>query len=393
MRRYGRLPEDTDDVELPRYSRPIGVARGPVRGPSATDPGDSIGVLRPFAGLLNGPVELGGGAFPTFSYLILQPLVVERILEGGARTLETDRPEREERDRAETTPELRIYHLLRGDSGSTKVDNSTIRGKRLERRPGRTERTDDHPEPIRDVTVLETPRSRGKGWGVRADRPTGPLRDATVLKAPRMVVPATGYTGSDSTLGRSGRASSRGARLADEGPRGTGERQTLSPPSTTSSITNTVVQQPALIPAVARPGTDDTSTSASSSRERDASGSEDDTTSGFPHTTRSDRDRPTGKRGPELTLVTARPAPGREEPRGPGPDGESGYGPGERSGSGTGGKPPSAWTEREGSAPQPRSPPTMTSLLDNTTEMNRLVDRLYREFQRKTRIERERRGL
>lgn len=35
----------------------------------------------------------------------------------------------------------------------------------------------------------------------------------------------------------------------------------------------------------------------------------------------------------------------------------------------------------------------MTELFDDTVEMNRFVDRLYREFQRKERIERERRGL
>jgi hypothetical protein len=50
-------------------------------------------------------------------------------------------------------------------------------------------------------------------------------------------------------------------------------------------------------------------------------------------------------------------------------------------------------TGRAGPERRPGQETTMAALLDDTTEMNRLVDRLYREFQRKSRIERERRGL
>lgn len=70
------MPEEQSEVRLPRFSRPIGLARSWGREVLPQPRGGMIGVLTPFTGLLDLRVKPGGEMFPVLSYLVLRPLLI-----------------------------------------------------------------------------------------------------------------------------------------------------------------------------------------------------------------------------------------------------------------------------------------------------------------------------
>lgn len=80
------MPEEQSDVRLPRFSRPIGVARSWGREVLPQQRGGMIGVLTPFTGLLDLRVKPGDEMSPVLSYLVLRPLLIgERSDTDGSR--------------------------------------------------------------------------------------------------------------------------------------------------------------------------------------------------------------------------------------------------------------------------------------------------------------------
>lgn len=374
---------DEDEIELPRYCRPIGVARGPVTDAPNTEFSGYIGVLSPFAGVLNGPVEADRGPSPAFSYLTLGPLVIERVLERESVTVRA-----EESDRPETAEELRVRHLLWRDPTAPEAD-----------RPAPS----DPSEPIREVAV---PGTAAPGEGTpddRTDTPAGAIRNVSVLGNRDLTVlerfyagaPSAGDRGEDPRPDRTG-APSRGEHLTiQETPR-SDEQPTLSPSMTMTTVTDTTVQRsPPARPGPLRPVVEKTSerpaTASPGRGSHDRSDNSADTDLGV-RTTPASQERPRSERSPELTVVAARPAGENDETR-LGTEGERVNGLYPRDRSTLDGDRPAGRTRREGPPQRPPQEITMTELFDDTVEMNRFVDRLYREFQRKERIERERRGL
>lgn len=411
--------DDTEDIELPRYSRPIGVARGPVAEPSATASSatasnESLGVLTPFAGLLGGPTEPGGYAAPAFSYLALRPLVVERLLERESVTVRSEASPRAEPDRPGTTGELRVRHLLRSDPGGVLdrsdrpepsettgsptppgTDRSVVDDLRSALRPG----PEGSPGPVRDLTVLDSDRSGDAKSDRRSERPVEPIRNVTVLERIRSREPSATDPDRESATGRD-EVSIPAERRPDGSPEA-GDPPTLSLPPTVTAVTNTTVRRSVPPPPAPgsgsvdiRPGAASGPTaSAAGDGSRDAVGDGETPAPAPARTTLAAQARVPAEGRPELTVVTARPGPGSDGSESPGTDGDRTNGQGTRTGSPPGGDRFTGRTGREGPPQRPRQDTTMEALFDDTVEMNRLVDRLYREFQRKTRVERERRGL
>lgn len=85
------MSEEEDEFELPRFSRPIGIATSPSPVPREDrleSRNGSIGVLNPFGGVLTLRTEPGLGTSLSLSYLTLRPLVFqERSNQSVVRTL------------------------------------------------------------------------------------------------------------------------------------------------------------------------------------------------------------------------------------------------------------------------------------------------------------------
>lgn len=376
---------DGDEIELPRYSRHVGVVRGPVADQVNPGVGGSIGVLGLFAGVLNGPAETDRGPSPAFSYLTLGPSVVERLLERETVTVRT-----EDSDRPESAGELRVRHLLWGDPRTSETDRTTSRGAR---------------EPVEETTVLDIAAPGEVTAGDRTGTPDDAIRNVTVLGSRELTVldrvdtmaPLAVDRSVDPTPNRTGSPPSEQSRTVRNTPI-SGEEPALST-TTVTNVTDTTVRRASPVRPASRSDStprrveaeSERSTRAPSERgSRDTSDHGDDADLAV-RTASPSRERPPSVGGPELTVVSARPAETGETRR-PGTEGERTNGTAPGDGRALDGDRPAVRPRREASV-SPRATTTMTALLEDTTEMNRLVDRLYREFQRKERIERERRGL
>lgn len=410
MRRNERLPDDTEDIELPRYSRYIGVARGPVADPAAAASTGAFGILTPFVGVLGGPMEPGGHAAPAFSYLALRPLVLERVVERESVIVRSEISPRVEPDRPETRGDLRVRHLLRNDPVPPGIDRSAIDEPRSvvdePRSVPRAER-ESSPGAVRDLAVLDTVRSRDAASDDRPERPAEPIRNVTVLGDERLtVLERIGSREPPATDPDREPATDRGelpppvARRPD-GSTGAGDPPTLSPPPTVRTVTNTTVRRSTIPPPAPGTGNVGLRIGAASGPTapsigdgpRNLAGDREAMAPAPARTTLAAPARSPAAGSPELTVVTARSGPERGGAEPPGTDGDRTNGRGTRTGSPLGGDRPVGRNGREGPPQRPRQDTTMEALFDDSVEMNRLVDRLYREFQRKTRIERERRGL
>lgn len=378
---------DEDEIELPRYSRHIGVVRGPVADPANPGDGGSIGVLGPFAGVLNESVRIDRGASPAFSYLTLGPLVVEQLLERETVTVRS-----EGSDRPETTDELRVRHLLWGDPRTSETDRPT---------------SEDAPEPVEELTVLDTATPGEVRVDDRTGTPADAIRNVTVLGGRDLTVlervdtsaPPAGDRSVAPTPSRTRSPTLEQPRTDRDTPISDDEPPSPTMRPTVTNVTHTTVRHSSPVRPVSPPDApprrveEESERSATTPSERDPRATSDrgDDADLAVRTASPSRERPPSDRGPELTVVSARPAETGETRR-PGTDGAhtNGAAPGD-------GRTPDS--DRPAARPRPGPPSrgprkntTMTALLEDTTEMNRLVDRLYRELQRKERIERERRG-
>ena len=391
-------------MKLPRYSRLIAVVHEPAQRAPVTHSSGSSSVLTPFAGLLNALAEPSQDTYPflTFSYLTLQPLIDERILDRESVIIRDDRMMREDKDRAETTRELRVHHLFRGDSVAPdpEADQSTNEESRQMFHPGPENRS----EPTRDISVVEPFRSRGTESSDQTDRLRGPIQNITILGAESLTVlkgahtgvPQTGDRTQDQTSDRE-RASARSERLTAKVPPGRGERPRLSSTPTMMSMTNTTLRRPMQArPVSGSPTGEFRVRDAGKSPTLEPTGDEapdgrSDATLGPIRTTLANRDGLPRKPSQKLTVVDSTPlrdeTPAQNGPNREHSEPETTGMPFPRPGE------PFSSDRSERTADRSANHPTVKSITNDRTEMNRLVDRLYDEVQRKLRIERERRGL
>lgn len=167
-------------IELRRFARRIGLTDTGRVGRLPAERATEIGVLRPFAGVLDAPVRREGGPPVDLSYLALAP-VVHRVLaaqggsDAGTAGIGADASDQDRGDSSDSNTELTVREVLRE---STATDGDVGGGE-----PSTGDDGDD--EPIGPVEEATTVTNVETAWPERTrlelDRPrvSGPRR--TVL--------------------------------------------------------------------------------------------------------------------------------------------------------------------------------------------------------------------
>lgn len=177
-----RLPDNTDEIELPRFSRPIGIARawrfhdGPFEFRN-----QPTGILSSFTGMLDLRVQPGDGVLPSLSYLTLEPLVVGDLSvtirddDADSQTGEYDT------DRMATDHDPKVYQVLQnvveGEARNVaegEANDASITHPTLERREPSTETavagTIGESRPPLPRTILERPDGKVGNDTSRSER-------------------------------------------------------------------------------------------------------------------------------------------------------------------------------------------------------------------------------
>ncbi len=399
------VPDETEETRLPQFVRSIGVVYD--RYPIATELREhsSIGILASFAGVLLNPSRRRENVAPTFSYLSLQPLVVKEIRQ---RERTTGRNEHRYAGVESDSPrEVTVRHLLQNARINTEEqraqssisDNqeasayNTTTDRQRERMPANLNDGPSIPtESVRSVTVIE----RGAPRTDTSTRPHKSVRNVTRLDLPRQVLleladQPSHSRGAEPMLVRlqPERTASRTAKHAE-----TTQLDATASPTMIPSISNTTENQVAPMQAISQSRLGDNTELQSPHPASPDSLKGRQPVDATP-TSPSSHNQSTSASRPKLTLATAPSSPNSDDARTATTiDQRESVERARRRTEELDGPPLSARTEPTTSRSRPpRGDTTMTAVLEDTTAMNRFVDRLYSELEKKTRIERERRGF
>lgn len=406
------MPEEYDEIELPRFARPIAITPSPVQGRSPEAADGPIGVLPSFTGLLGLRVESGERALPALSYLVLRPLAVPELSgpEGGDDT--TGGTERAASDGTDTGTDLEVYQILGREAGEEPGREASSR------RPvgdvgniGERSHFSDYPRTLverRDTGGRWADPSTGRPGAevVRSDSGT-PWRSAEDPKekendqrgpntavepwiAPREERPDAGSdlrelrsrpTREEPSEDRDDRppASERnGIGAATEQREGSADLDapTMTVPRTMTTIDDVTTRRTDFAP-LAR-GVETTVPGVGDRRSRENARLEGDreASSGVDRAASAGPEDSVSESGPELTVRRA----------------GSNYG-GEYGEHGDTGRSQRSQRETERVERQDDVPSRTIPSLGRDVDLDRLVDRLYQALERKMRVERERRGL
>lgn len=381
------MPDDPATFELTRYARPIGVA-----GSWDGETTDSIGVLSPFSGLVDPTIAVGERLAPTFSYLSLQPLVVESIRHEHHETVHSlpEEPKEDETDTPER--ELRVSHLLereRRHDNERVVTVDTARPSRLGREAPSMAVFDSlrtELQPRQSGADDKTPK--------RASPDPGPVRDISVFDPTITAVDRTEsgvdsrpYTTILAVSSHLDQASERASSLQKTGQ----PVPMIQAPTVVAAGTGFDGPAPVTPAPVPDAGPSPARTAPPMTVESSPRSHPGQAPTQPRRNSEVDTDRQPSRQPLVLTVVDSAPPPATADAASTSTETHS-----ESRPPGTPFPPPGsdrATVQPDRTATRPTPDPTVTAITADRTEMNRLVDRLYEEVQRKQRVERERRGL